>query len=114
VNALEWIEQHEVEAPARVEDALIDAHNAGVLELSTETCGYEIIHTRVTRRVDTLNLPAYRHEVTIIARWRDENSTRPLAESFAGYGPTWEAAETKALAGYNAWRMKLNRIGGAS
>ena len=92
-------------------DQLVEQHNDGALELSTEAVGYEIVSVTVYPRRDDLNLPAYRHEIVIVARWQDEHSTRPLAETFDGYGPTWELAEQQAAQAYNAWRTRLNVIG---
>lgn len=93
---------------------LIDQHNDGVLELSTEAHGYQILDVRVSNRADRLNLPAYRYNVRVTARWMDDAARRPLVEAFDGWGPTWGLAETQAVEQYNRWRMKLNRIGGAS
>ena len=95
---------------ARIEDALIDAHNAGELILSTEAVGYEILSVQVFHDSDIFNLPAFRCSVAIAARWQDEHSTRPLTEWFYGYGPTRELAEQQAAQAYNAWRVKLNCI----
>ena len=99
----------------RVEDVIVDEQATraadGTLALCTEAVGYVIHSARVHYRKDALNLPAYRHEVLIVARWSDNR--RVFSETFYGYGPAWEAAEAQAQAGYEAWRARMNRIGAA-
>jgi hypothetical protein len=94
----------------RVEDALIDEQHADI-DAKPETIGYQIVREAKYESSDMLNLPAYRYTVTLVVKWTDEYSRRPLAEHFYGYGPDWDAAEDMAKEARAAWIVRMNAIG---
>jgi hypothetical protein len=100
----EIISQH------RVEDALIDQQHAEI-DAAPETIGYQIVSEAKYDSFDTLNLPAYRYTVTLVVKWTDEYTRRPLAEQFYGYGPDWETAQAQADEQRAAWIVRMNAIG---
>lgn len=97
------------DTPARVEDVLIDQHNAPLADV--ETIGYEIVNVTVYRRSDPLNLPAYRAETVITVRWVDADSTRPIGETFYGWGVDHNASDAQAETDFSRWNERMNRIG---
>jgi hypothetical protein len=90
---------------------LVDEQHAAIDAMQPETVGYQIVSEAKYDNFDTLNLPAYRYSVTLVVKWTDEYTRRPLAEHFYGYGPDWDAAEDMAKEARAAWVVRMNAIG---